>query len=302
MPPELTATTVERMSRCSFQALAYHRWNVRDVREPDGELWPDVRGNILHEAARILLSSFHPDKNSGGQFTVLPQDALEQAWRLKRPKGLIRTERIERYVKARMLLVLEAFCEKEKEFVKRAGTSPFSIEDVSLSLEYPEFSILGLPDRIDQHPEGLFVMDYKSSGSVPHGSDMIELGYRLQLPFYALAAQKYYQRPVLGVQFIELDRKGSRRSGIFFKKYNGKTQGMLTQVTARSKSLVALEPDEAWSRLEDHLIASATQFIRGEFQARPKSSQRARECNSCSLGDLCGLRRLVELEEENGHG
>jgi hypothetical protein len=297
-PPELTATTLERMSRCSFQALAYHRWNVRDVREPDGELWPDVRGTILHEAVRILLTSLNPQD----EFTILPREALEQAWRLKRPKGLIRTERIERYVKARMLLVLETFCEKERDYLKRSGTHPFSLEDVSLRLDYPEFSIHGLPDRMDQYQDGLFVIDYKSSGTVPHGSDMIEQGYRLQLPFYALAAQRHFQRPVMGVQFIELDRKGSRRSGIFFKKYNGKSQGMLTQVTARSKSLVAVEPEDAWSRFEEHRTTSASSFIRGEFQARPKSTQRSRECNSCSLGDLCGLRRLVEPEEETTHG
>src|SRR6185312_15119153 len=95
-------------------------------------------------------------------------------------------------------------------------------------IEFPKFVIRGKPDRIDQHPEGVFIMDYKTSGGVPHGCEMVDEGYRLQLPFYALAVRKELNQAVLGVQFVELDRRGSRKSGIFFKPFNGKNVGCLT--------------------------------------------------------------------------
>lgn len=287
---ELSATAVDRYSRCPFQALVYHRWNLRDIREPDSELWPDIRGNLLHEAVRLLMSSLNADR----QFTLSPRESLEKAWATRKPKGLIKSRRIEAYVQSRMCLVLEAFCEIEQEYLKRAGTQPLSLDSESFRMEYPDFSITGQPDRIDEHAEGLFILDYKTSGTVPHGVDMVDLGYRLQLPFYALAVQQTMRKPVLGVQFVELDRKGSRRSGIFFKCHNGKDPGRLTQVRSNSKSLMILEPEEVWSTLKTHLIESAQGLLGGRFDARPKLENREKECKRCSVSDLCGFRRQLE--------
>lgn len=195
-----------------------------------------------------------------------------------------------------MRLVLEAFSEKEREYIQRARTKAVSLEDTDFKMKFPGFTIVGTPDRIDEHPDGFFILDYKTSSVVPHGTDMIELGYRLQLPFYALATQKETGKPVLGVQFVVLDRKASRGSGVFFKSYNGKEAGKLTTTTARSKSLLSLEPGEAWSRFEDHLVKHAAQYVQGHFEARPKKGEQ--ECASCRLGDLCGLRRKSEGPHE----
>ncbi len=292
--PELTATSIDRYSRCPFQALAFHRWNLRDIREPDSELWPDVRGNILHESVRLLLES----RNAGGGFDLTPLEALERAWKRKRPKGLIKSTRVEHYVKSRMCILLEIFCEKERKYLAQSGATPVSLDDIHLRIQYPEFSIVGQPDRIDRHQDGLFIIDYKSSGTVPHGSEMIEQGYRLQLPFYAVAVRKKTNEPTLGVQFIELDRKGSRKSGIFFKEHNGKDAGKLTNVRSNSKSLIHLPPEEVWEKLEEQLIQNAQGFIKGQFEARPRITKREKECARCSVADLCGLRRLVESGTE----
>jgi hypothetical protein len=295
-PIELTATAIERYSRCSFQALAFHRWNLRDIREPDSELWPDIRGNILHEAVRSLLEN----RDAEGKFWISPQEALFHAWKVKRPKGLLKSQRIESYVQSRMLKTLEAFCEKEREYVERSSSIPLVLDEMSLTLHYPDFSIRGQPDRVDQFQDGLFIMDYKTAGSVPHGSEMLEEGYRLQLPFYALAAQQKFKKPALGIQFVELDKKGSRRSGIFFKEYNGKGPGKLTQVRSNSKSLVSVSPQEAWSVLEDHLVQDARALIAGRFMAKPKISKTEKECQNCSLGDLCGYRRRSDSQSSEG--
>ncbi|MCM2277534.1 MAG: PD-(D/E)XK nuclease family protein [Oligoflexia bacterium] len=285
--PEITATALDRYSRCAFQALAFDRWKLRDSREPDCDLWPDARGNILHEAVRLLIEG----RDDAGGFSLSPAEALDRAWRRKPPKGLLRSASLERHLRSRLVQVLESFCEKEREYQRRAGARPRLLDDTSLRLELGEVAIKGTPDRIDEISEGLFVMDYKTSGGLPSGADMVELGYRLQLPFYALAAEERLGRPVLGVQFIELSRKGSRSSGIFFKRHNGKEPGKLTQVRSNSRSLLPGEPGELWPVLRERIAAEAKGFARGEFAARPKRGDR--ECQGCVAGDLCGYRRRI---------
>jgi len=172
-----------------------------------------------------------------------------------------------------------------------------SLDDQKLALDYPEFRLIGTPDRIDVTEDGLFIIDYKTSSALPNGTDMLELGYRLQLPFYALAASQQLGKPVAGVQFVELTTKGGRGSGMFFKKHNGKETGKFTQVRSNSKSLLSIEPDEAWSRMEEQIVLQAKAMMEGQFSARPKKQEK--ECNSCQLSDLCGLRRNVdEVPEE----
>ncbi len=290
---ELSATAVDRYSRCPFQALAYHRWGLKDIREPDSELWPEMRGNLLHEAVRLLMRSLDGNR----QFTLSPREALERAWLTRRPKGLIRSRRIEAYVQSRLCFVLGVFCEKEREYLERAQTEPISLDSKHFQLQYPElspaFSIVGQPDRVDAHAEGLFIIDYKTSGTVPHGVDLVERGYRLQLPFYALAVRNQTGKSILGCQFIELDRKGSRKSGIFFPSYNGKELGKLTQVRSNSKSLIPLSPEEVWNSLEEKIIQSAQGFLRGQFDARPNVEKKEKECARCAVSDLCGFRRQI---------
>ncbi|MGK5085674.1 PD-(D/E)XK nuclease family protein [Bdellovibrionota bacterium FG-1] len=286
--PELTATVLESYSRCGLQALAYHRWKLRDTRDPDPEAWPDARGNILHEAVKILIRA----RGSDGSFDVLPAQALEEAWKIRLPKGLIRSLRSERYLKSRMVKVLEIFCEKEREYVARAPSHVVSLDDTKLRLDLGVASVVGIPDRIDEHPEGLFVMDYKTSSALPNGTDMLELGYRLQLPFYALAARQQLGKSVLGVQFVELNRKGGRGNGVFFKRYNGKEAGKLTCLRANSKSLLNLEPLDVWARMETSIHTHVLDYISGHFEARPK--RREKECAHCGIADLCGFRRLGE--------
>jgi ATP-dependent helicase/DNAse subunit B len=292
--PVLTATALDRLSRCSFQGLAFHRWKLRDLREPEAELWPDVRGNILHEAVQRLLES----RDAEGNFTVTPAEALDRAWASKPPYGLLRSPRIESYARSRMLDVLGIFCAKERDYFTRAGARSVSLENLKLRLDYPEFAVVGTPDRIDEGVDGLFVIDYKTSSVNPDGAEMLERGYRLQLPFYALAARAQLKKPVVGVQFVELTRSGSRSRGMFFKAFNGKEPGKFTNARSNVKSLLSIEPDEAWSRMDDAIRAQAADWLAGRFAAQPKVEPRAKECDHCMLSDLCGFKRLGAFREE----
>lgn len=288
--PSITATSLDHYSRCGFQGLALHRWRLIDQREPEIQPWSESLGSILHHAVKVLLQS----RDGNGHFHRQVHEALDQAWKLHPPKGLLRGRRTEAYARAKLLSALEVFCEKEMEYFERARAQTRSLDDTSLRYELPEATIVGTPDRIDETADGIFIMDYKTSGKIPSGTDMIELGYRLQLPFYALAARKELGKEALGVQFIQLDPRGGRSNGIFFPQYNGKESGRLTKVRSNSKSLIStLTPKEAWQRLESRVAVETRDFVQGRFVARPKLSPE-KECKQCFISDFCGWRRKGE--------
>lgn len=293
---EISASTLERYSRCPFQALAFDRWRARDLREPDTDLWPDVRGTLLHEAVRLLLES----RTDDGVLALSTDEAIDRAWRLKPPMGLIRSRRLEAHIRRKLRRTLEAFRAKEQEYFDRAGARVLELDDVVLRWDAGPYRIVGTPDRIDLTDEGLFVMDYKTSAGQPNGTEMLEKGYRLQLPFYALAAGRQYGRPVIGVQFVELTSAAGRGSGIFFQPWNGKEKGKLTKVRSNSKSLLPGTPEDAWSRLEESVRAHAEAFLAGRFAALPKKPEK--ECDRCAASDLCGFRRKAGDGEAEGGG
>lgn len=282
---EIRASILDRYSRCSFQALAYHRWRLEDFQEPDTEIWPSEKGNLLHQAVKILVAS----RDGEGNFKISPMIALNQAWSEQPPRGLFKNDRVIRYVKYRITKVLEAFCEKEREYVQRSQSTPILLDEGVVKLDLGDFAVVGQPDRVDENDAGLFVIDYKTSSASPHGSDMFEKGYRLQLPAYALALSAQFEKPIVGVQFVELTRKAGRSSGIFFNEFNGKELGKFTNARANSKSLLSDDPLAVWSQLADHVKSDGKSWIEGKFHAQPKHEK---ECVSCQIAELCGLKRV----------
>ena len=282
---------LRRPRSTATRAVVFNPWPIT----AGGSRTSRIRTRICGPRRAVIFACGRQDlariRAEDGSFAVSSASALEQAWKLEAPRGLIRTQRTERYVRGRMSQVLEAFLEKEREYFTRAPSKIASLDSAYFSLKYDDVAIIGTPDRIDEHPDGLFVMDYKTSSALPNGSDILEQGYRLQLPFYALAARASLRKPVLGVQFVELNKKGGRGAGIFFTRYNGKEPGKLTTLTARSKSLLAIEPDEAWARLEESVHAQALGFVEGRFEAFPKKEK---ECTTCMVADFCGFKRLTE--------
>ena len=281
---EIRATEIDHYSRCGFRGLSAGRWRLWDLRDPGTDLWPEVKGNILHRAVKILLET---------KLKKTPFEALERAWVLERPKGLLQGSRLANHVKGKLLQTLKTFIEKENEYVSRSGARVLSLEGPELRLDYPDFSLIGIPDRIDESPHGIFIVDYKTSSQVPKGTEIAEEGYRLQLPFYALAAQKMLGRPAVGAQFIELNKKGGRSQGILFKQFNGKDPGKLTNSRARL-SVLDSEPALIWSKCEEQLLTHAQGYAQGRFEAVPKKES---ECRLCPFQDLCGHRR-VGVEHE----
>ncbi len=293
--PVISASALENYSRCGFLALARTRWKLEDTQEPETDLWPQMKGILLHEAVRLLVES----RDAHGNFSKTAEEVIEAAWLAKSPKGLLRGARIEAYVKRKLAVLLRVFKDQERKYTERAQTRVLALDNTELAVEYPGFSIRGKPDRIDEHPDGLWIIDYKTSSSAPNGSVMLENGYRLQLPFYALAAQKQYSKPALGLQFVQLDKKGTRTNGVYFKPHNGKEPGKLTDTTARSKSLLTVPREDAWAKFEEDIQELGKRYVSGSFEARPRIVPRNKECDSCQVSDFCGFRRIIDTSDSD---
>jgi RecB family exonuclease len=219
------------------------------------------------------------------------QEALDQAWQLRQPRGLLRGQRIEAYARGRLLEVLKKFSAREQEYREKSGARIFQLESPdALELTVGDVRITGRPDRIDETKQGLFIMDYKTSADLPSGQEMVGLGYRLQLPFYALAAQEKFRRQVIGAQFIELNPDGRRTKGIFFADFNGKDPGKLTALRSNSTSLMSASLEETWRSCQESIARDAAAISKGLFEAKPK---KAKECDRCDVFDLCGRGRLI---------
>lgn len=311
--PDLRASDLEHFSRCELQGVLLGRFRISDAKPSDLDIRADSRGTLLHEAVKLLIRA----RDTQGRFALSAEDALNEAWQARRPKGLFQSERLASFTKRKLVPILETFMEQEAKYVERAQTSVLAVEEPKLRYtvdlgpgagpgERDQVGIVGVPDRIDEHPDGIFVMDYKTSTVSPKAPQMIGLGYRLQMPIYALAAAQHFRKEPIGLQFIELTRKGSRGSGIFFTRWNGKDPGSLTKTTARSSSLVDAPPAEVWGKLAEEIDGHTRRYIGGQVVVKPKPAKTGgpyAECDSCFVRDACGQRRFLDdRDEEEGEG
>lgn len=132
---------------------------------------------------------------------------------------------------------------------------------------------------------------------------MLEHGYRLQMPIYALAAEKQLGRPVHALQFIALSKKGARNQGVFPVSVIGDEPGKLLKLRKNSRSYMEGEAPQLWSSLSKHVEAHLERYLAGKVRSVPKRLKAAnpyQECTTCPTIDLCGQRRFVSEEEGEG--
>lgn len=274
--PTSSITALDWQSRCGFLGLLFGRWKAEDVKQPGFTPWPDFRGTLLHRAAREMI-----EKNAAAE------DALETALKENTWKGMFRAPRTVSRMKQELLNVLNAFAKKESEYRERSGSIPKYFEGPALKLDIGGLTIHGRPDRIDEHAEGYFVIDYKTSSHVPSGEDMVNLGYRVQLPFYAIAFEKLFQKKMLAGQFVELTKDAKRTHGILPAALNGKKPGQLSNSRAK-RSVLQGESEEFWNKSLTHIERVVSEFQRGEHKAFPVLEN---ECTDCMARNSCGRSR-----------
>ncbi len=302
---ELTATDLEAYSRCPFTALIRSRWKLRSPDDPDLSLWSSTNGQLLHAAVESLVRAIEAEP---AQVRLDPEQAsrraVEVAWSLLEsrggPKGWVPSPQLRIQIERNAVKLLCLFLEKEWAYRARAGVRLLAAEE-DAKLEWGfvhegrSYRVRGKADRIDEHPDGLWVIDYKSGGQSHKGGDMRQRGYRLQLAFYAIAAQARFEKPVLGAQLVEVTRAAKRGVGFFPKKWNGRREGCLTEAGSTNSSLFDFSPSDLWNAMEERIRSAVVSRAAGVHDARPVIGDS--ECRECRLRSACGQARREWVEE-----
>jgi RecB family exonuclease len=283
---ELPMGFLDSLGNCPFAAYARHLLKLYDEREPDFEVSSDVYGNLLHAALEHLMApGAEPD----------PEKAFSAAWEKTRKPAWIKSERLFRSLKTRAIDVLQTFLLSESEYRERSGAEP-RLQEAEIQWEREGIVFKGRMDRVDQHADGLVVMDYKTSTRQPSGRLTLEKGKGLQLACYALALRERENQEVVSARYVVLGPgKINRNYGILFKKWNqGKVSDSvefpLSFVRSNHNSLFDLEPEQVWKELDRKVTGLLKTAKESGFRAEPADPE---ECKSCRYSGVCGRERAV---------
>lgn len=146
-------------------------------------------GDHVHSTLKFFFS-FNPEIRTKAKLMEL----FEQQWRRRQgPAGGFRTPQQEADYKERGQLMLSAFFDREDMTVK-----PLWASDKMITAGISEtLSIGGKIDRVDETPEGLHIIDYKTSKE--------EREDEWQLPMYAVMARRHFGKPVVQLSYLFLE-------------------------------------------------------------------------------------------------
>ena len=283
---EFPISFLNSLGNCAFTAYAQHLLALYDERDPDFDLSGDTYGNLVHAAIEYLLSS---------KGKVTPSEAFQFAWEQTATLAWIKSDRLFKALRRKTLTILEVFLVSEDEYRARSKAEIVSQEE-EITLKREGFTFKGRMDRVDQHADGLVLIDYKTGGAVPSGTQTLEKGKGLQLPAYALALRERKNQEVVSAQYLQLNtEKTNRNIGFLFQKWNqGKKSDQvefpLSTARGNSGSLLQAEPESVWGNLDQKIKSLIKTVEKGEFRADPADPQ---DCTRCRYSNVCGRGRAV---------
>jgi probable DNA repair protein len=267
---------IKSQALCGFQAFARYRLHAQSLDDLKVGLDFLDRGILLHDVLQhfwVLVKD---------QQTLLSQkdwsDCLESVTqqvltRYQRKYPSIVTKTFARLEQQRLVKLLK------KWLVLEAEREPFAIYALEqpIALKVGELELRGKIDRIDQLPNGEWLLiDYKT-GSTSPASWFGDRPSEPQLPLYALAQSN----PLAGIVFAEVALNQMRFNGIT------RDENVLPKVKALAKTSKADAP-ESWTAQLSHwqqvLQQLAQQFCEGHAAVDPKDSA---TCQYCDLTSLC---------------
>ena len=273
---------VNAYGNCPFVAYSQHLLKLQDERDVEVELAADRFGTLLHVALEEVLKNPSDIEN-----------AFEIAWKKTPAIAWEKNERWFQATRTHVLEILNCFIADEAVYQARSQVDLlYSEKEVEIS--FSGLSLRGRIDRVDDHEDGLVVVDYKTGSSHSGGHKSLETGKDLQLGLYALAAREIFQKEVITAQYIHLDsNKINRNSGFLFSSWNkGKKSDEVERAvsTARSNSnsLFLEEPPQIWSELRLKVDSIAASILAGKFPASPTDPL---DCAHCRFQGVCGENR-----------
>jgi RecB family exonuclease len=269
----VSASEIEAYLACPY------RWFMERVirpRAPDLEIDGRVRGMIAHDA----LARFYrrlPEALGCRRVTAeivadalaLAADVTAEALRsAPDPRTLEERESFGRVARCVARLV-----EKDAAFLP--GYEPVAVEwsfGRDDPVELGPFRLTGRADRIDSGPEGLVVIDYKTSSATPVAR--FEREGKVQLQLYAIAASRHFGSPVAGGLYRSLSAQEDR--------------GFLrSDVASPGISRTDRCDEDAIEALLETSVSSAARAVEGMRCGRIEPAPDARKCSWCTASGYC---------------
>jgi len=171
----LSATALKTFLTCRRRFYYRYVEGIKEHRLPKEMPEEYEIGNALHEALRDVFS-LH------GAYTDAKVLKAEMAQALARHRG---DSPLERFLEGFWLKRMEPFFTRE---VQRFEAVRVAACEQQYSMKYGGMILEGRIDRIDEGPDGLEVLDYKSGNYPLYTAKSVENATDFQLEFYALLA------------------------------------------------------------------------------------------------------------------
>ena len=251
-----SASQITTIGQCSFRWFAARLLRLNAVEEMETGLDPGTRGRLYHKALEIAVSRSldAPDiraatlENLDLAFAEAEQDEdvnlpILPNWEIERREQL--TE-LRKAVESPEFISLDArVTGVEREF----------------HAEWEGFRLKGTIDRIDELPDGLIAIDYKTSGQVPKGAKDAsgKLSIDVQIPIYSRVAL-----PTL---------------------FPGKQVGSSIYYSLTKGKVLRAEQEGDMDRLRDLAAFLRTILFEGSFAVDPDVQEKA--CIYCDFETVC---------------
>ena len=293
VPRQLDVTDLEDLLSCPFKFFASRLLALEPLEETPVGIDPKERGVVIHGILRefvIGLSTAVPDwpEDSGEALAYLTKTA-DRVLSEKPDDPFWRVERLRLLGDDRSEGLLTAWLEKERERAREGWRFETAEERFEgLPLADTGVSVRGRVDRVDSHPEGRALWDYKA-GQVPPAKEVLEFMVRPQLPAYLLSLKKgllrcrYDQGKRLETGYITL-RKASE-----------------VDVKPLKDSRKEIDWEDFFARWEKRIQERLAGSLLGHFAADPIPRPTPRDegaCKYCSYIDLCGLEARPPDQED----
>lgn len=179
-----SASRLESYGTCPFEFFVAHALELQPREEAEAGFDARVLGSMLHKILEMVYSGAELREAAEKVFAGAPEEYGFRPTALWAQQQAELTRILEKTIAA-----LNA---ASQGFTPRVMEARFGMGQPSLMLKTSigEIRLHGYIDRLDAAPDGtLRVIDYKSGSAAITAKDLKE-GRRLQLPIYALAAQK----------------------------------------------------------------------------------------------------------------
>ncbi|PZO60798.1 MAG: PD-(D/E)XK nuclease family protein [Phormidesmis priestleyi] len=198
-----SVSQLTNLGQCPFKWFANKVLKLGSSAEADTELSPSLRGNLYHQVVELLVKAVQANP----QLSLTDPDLLREkfleaereidfptlpAWEMRREDHL-RT----------LLTVL-----RKPDFWPD-GAEPVALER-KFKGEWEGFKVTGRVDRIDKTPDGLVLIDYKTSSKLPRGlkdsNGKTSIDLQLQLYQDVAASEMFPGETVTAAQYFSLTK------------------------------------------------------------------------------------------------